>query len=349
MKKISAFDIGMIIAFVLVTLLGAGACYYLAGVLDETKGEVSGAAGNFEKYTTHQPFLPTEGNEKILSANIDQMHAQLDPIIQTKLQASGNKLPTVGDEDTVAWKHDLDSEVGRLNSSAKLRGVGVPNNFYYGFSRYLNQNPREDQTVVLSKQIKGEVELANIFINAPVKSIYTFRRTYEEDPANGSGSKTDPDELPGRMLIAPGNTYVAYPFEIEFETSTTSAFRKVINGIENSPYVFVIRTILVKNSNAASPQISDLQKLADTGGSSGVLDSSPGAVGSGGSKSVKGPQFLFGNETLHIKIRVDMIEWRGMAESGAAESGPGNRPGRRNGPGGRGPGGGNGASSGGNE
>jgi hypothetical protein len=346
MKKLSAFDIGIIIAFVVITLLGAGACYYLAGVLDATKSDVSAAAGEFEKYSSHEPYLPTTANEKILSENIDLMHAQLDPVIQNKLQAAGNKLPTIVDQDTVAWKHDLDAEVSRLNSAAKLHGVNVPNNFYYGFSRYLNQNPREDQTIVLSKQLLGVEQIANIFIAAPVKTIYTFRRTYEEDPeSNSASSKSDSDLLPGRVLVAPGNTYSAYPFEIEFE-ATTPTFRKVINGLENSPYVFIIRTINVKNSNPASPQISDLQKFSDTS-NSGVLDSSPGATASA-PKSSRGPQFLFGNETLHIKIRVDMIEWKGMAEPGTAPE-PGNGRGHRNGGRGRGgSNGGNGAFSGGN-
>jgi hypothetical protein len=338
MKKLSAFDIGIIIAFVVITLLGAGGCYYLSGVLDATKGDVSEAAGNFEKYSSHQPFLPTAGNEKILQANIDLMHAQLDPVIQGKLQAAGNKLPAIVDQDTVAWKHDLDAEVSRLNSAAKLHGVNVPNNFYYGFSRYLNQNPREDQTVVLSKQLLGVQEIATIFIDAPVKTIYTFRRTYEEDPDSGA-SKSDSDLLPGRVLVAPGNTYAAYPFEIEFE-ATPPTFRKVINGLESSPYVFVIRTIDVKNSNPTSPQISELQKFADTTNSA-VLDAGPGATASA-PKSTRGPQFLFGNETLHIKIRVDMIEWKGMAEPGGAP-GAGTGRGRRNGGGNRGGGfGGNG-------
>lgn len=330
MKKLSAFDLGIIIAFVVITILGGGAWYYLSGQLDAAKQDVASAASDFQKYSSREPYLPTAGNEKILSANIDLIHAQLDPIIHSRFQAAGNKLPTVVKEDTVAWKHDLDAEVSRLNNAAKLRGVIVPNNFYYGFSRYLNQNPGDEQTVVLGKQLLGVEEIANIFINAPVKAIATFRRTYEEDPnvgATGMGSArtTDSDLLPGAAETAPGNVYVAYPFEIEFET-TTEGLRKIVTGLEKSPYVFVIRTLTIRNSNPASPQISDLQKLAGTP-SSGVLDSSPGAAGN--TRSARGPQFLFGNETLHIKARIDMIEWKGMAE--ATPAGGNNRGGRTRG------------------
>jgi hypothetical protein len=312
-KKLSGFDIGMIIAFVVIALLGGGAWYYLSGQLAATQQDVGTAASDFQKYSSKVVYLPTAGNEKVLQNNIDVMQAQLDPLVHSMLQASGNKLPSVTKEDTVAWKHDLDAEVSRLNTAAKREGVTVPDNFYYGFSRYLNTNPGDEQTAVLSKQLLGVEEIAKIFINAPVRAISTFRRTYEEDPPSNSpvnpGRVADPDLLPGNAEIAPGNVYTAYPFEIQFE-ATTDGFRKVLADLQKSPYVFVTRTLIVQNSNPDSPQISDLDKLAGTP-NAGVTDSSPGSVGAG--KSDRGPQFLFGNETLQIKMRIDMIEWHGVA------------------------------------
>ena len=336
MKKLSRFDLGVIIAFIFITLLGIGGWYYFSGQLAGTKADVSSAASDFDQYSKRQPFLPTQANEKILQSNMSLIQAQLDPVVQTKLQASGNKLSTVVKEDTVAWKHDLDAEVSRLNLAAKAHGVTVPNNFYFGFSRYLNQNPGDEETVVLSKQLLGVEEIANIFINANVKSIGTFRRTYEEDAdAGGSNSamkSSDADNLPGAAVTAPGNTYLAYPFEIEFDSSTAS-FRKIVDSLGTSPYVFVIRSVTLQNSSPASPQIGDLQKLAGTS-PGGVLDSSPGAVS--GSKSTRGPQFLFGNEYLHIKVRLDMIEWIGNSDLTSGGSDNGGTNGSRNHGGGRG-------------
>jgi hypothetical protein len=347
MKKISAFDLGMIIAFVVVALLGGGAWWYLSGQLDATKADVGAADSDFQKYSSREVYLPTAQNQKTLQSDIDLMQAQLDPLIHTHLQAPDNKLSTVIKEDTVAWKHDLDAEASRLNNAARLHGVNVPANFYYGFSRYLNRNPTEEQTAVLSKQLLGVEQLATIFINAPVKTISTFRRTFEEDSSPvampGPGGK-DPDLLPGSAQVAPGDVYTAYPFEIEFE-ATTEAFRKIVNDLGKSPYVFVIRSLTIQNSAPASPQISDLDALAGAAPSA-VTDTAPGAVAattSNSSNSGKGPQFLFGNETLHIKARIDMIEWHGTANpattppagarphrrgagAGAAGSSPGGNP-----------------------
>jgi hypothetical protein len=328
-KKISAFDVGIIIAFLVITLLGGGASYYFYSQLDSTRQDVGNTAGDFDKYSSREVYLPTGPNQKLLEKDIELMHAQLDPLIAAQLQSPGNKLPSAKTEDTVTWKHDLDAEVLALTNAAKLHGVTVPNHFYYGFSRYLNTNPSEEATMVLTKQLYGIQELATIFINAPVKTIYGLRRTYEEESASTlvPQGKGDPDMLPGKAQHAPGDVYTAYPFEVEFET-TTENFRKIVNALQKSPYVFVIRSVTLKNSASDSPQNTDLDKLA------APPENAPTDANGNPIKVVKGPQFLFGNETLHIKMRIDLVEWNGIStgEAPAASA----RPGRRGGPGGAG-------------
>jgi uncharacterized membrane protein YgcG len=352
MKKLSVFDIAMIIAFVVIGLLGGAAWYYFSAQLAATQQTVSASAADFTKYTSGQVFLPTANNVKTVQANIDLINAQLDPIIKNQLQNPANKLPDVAkeDTDTVKWKQHLDEEVGKLNAAAKTHGVTVPANFYYGFSRYLNANPANDQIVVLSKQLLGVVAMADIFINSPVRQINTFRRTAEEEPNSGTSnapaSKANIDILPGHSSSAAGDVYTAYPFEIEFESDTTS-LRKVVNDLLKSPYIFVIRSVVVQNEKSNSPQVGDLDKMMGNGGPD-VADSSPGSVGA--NKSDLPPQWLFGKELLHVKLRVDMIEWNHVAEGNATPAG--NRGGRegRGGRGGRnGGGGGFGGGAGGNE
>ncbi len=73
-----------------------------------------------------------------------------------------------------------------------------------------------------------------------------------------------------------------------------------------SPYLFVIRSINVENSNLTSPMASDLDRLA--GPPAPVT--APGDTPSADAPPPKGPQYLFGNSILKVKIRVDMIEWK---------------------------------------
>jgi hypothetical protein len=313
MKKLnlSGFDLGVIIAFAVVTLLGGGAWWYLSGELQDAQTAVANADKDFKTYSTKSNVVVSSSNETSLRANIDLLKAQLDPLIHAKLQPKENKLRSIEKEDPVAWKHDLDDEVHRLNSAAKLHGVTVPPNFYFGFSRYLSQSPSDEQTAVLRKQMVGVEQLATILLNAPVKAIQAIRRTYEEDPhtgaGNASGSTTEMDHLGGYSLNAAGNAYTDYPFEVDFET-TSENLRTVINNLIQSPYLFVVRTLSIQSSSPNSPMTSDLDKLAG-GPAPSVIDTPPGEVAA--TASTKGPQFLFGgNSTLKIKARIDMIEWK---------------------------------------
>jgi hypothetical protein len=315
MKKLnlSGFDLGVIIAAVVIAALGAGAWWYLSGALQDAQTEDASAKAVFDKYSTaastRERIVVSPSNGKVLQANIDLIKAQLDPLIQAKLLPKENKLNSIEKEDPVAWKHDLDDEVHRLKDAAKLHGVTLPPNFYFGFSRYQSQSPSDEQTAVLSKQLVGVEELATILINAQVKSIQEISRTYEEDPRAGGGDAsspmTEPEHLGGYSLNAAGNVYTAYPFEVDFET-TTENLRPILNNLIQSPYLFVVRTLSIENDHPDSPVVTDLDRLAGTPATS-VVDTSPGEVAA--TTSTKGPQFLFGNSMLKIKARIDMIEW----------------------------------------
>jgi hypothetical protein len=316
MKKLSRFDLGFIIASVVVMLLGGGAWWYLSGALQDAQTEVTSAKADFDKYSTKYHIVVSPSNGKTLKANIDLLKAQLDPLIHAKLRPKENKLSSIEKEDPVAWKHDLDDEVHRLNAAAKLHSMTVPPNFYFGFSRYLSQNPSDAQTAVLSKQLVGVEQLATILINARVKGIQAIRRTYEEDPHTGSSGSTEGDHLGGYSLNAPGNAYTAYPFEIDFDV-TAENLRPIINNLIQSPYLFVVRTLTIQNSVLNSPSVSDLANLAGPPTPS-MAETSPGEVAA--TPSNKGPQYLFGHSTLKIKARIDMIEWN--ADVSEATPGP---------------------------
>lgn len=324
MKNLSKFDLGMIITFVVVALLGFGAWWYLSSQLQTAQGDVTSAKADFDRVSSSGNLVVSASNKAALQANIELLKAQLDPLIKSKLTSDKNTLATIKEEDPVAWKHDLDDEVHRLTTAAKAQNVTLPKSFYFSFSRYLSQNPGDEQTVVLSKQLLAVEQITNILIAAHVKSIQGIHRTYEEEPRTpGSGSSPSGevgagDRLPGYSQSAGGGTYIAYPFEVEFDTNTVN-LRDIVNKLIQSPYVFVIRNLTVQNNPpsylpAGSPQLNDLDKLAGTPTTS-VIDSSPGAVAA--TTSTKPPAFLFGNSTLHVKARIDLIEWKTVIAEGS--------------------------------
>jgi hypothetical protein len=311
MKKLnlSGFDLGVIIAFAVLTVLGVGAYFYFSSALQTSQDDVRTADADFNKYSVKSDVIVSPANGKTLKSNIDILKAQLNPLIQTKLLPKDAKLLAITQKTPVAWKQDLDDEVTHLKAAAKLHSVDVPPDFYFGFSRYQNNSPLDAQTAVLSKQLLAVDLLSTILVEAPVKNIQAIRRTYEEDSHSGSetgsGTATDPDRAPGYAVKAPGDDYIAYPFEIDFVT-TPEALRPIVDKLIQSPSIFVLRSVTVANSNLDSPKIDDLDKMADTQPSS-MISTSPGEVAA--TTSTKGPQLLFGKETITVKIRVDMIEW----------------------------------------
>jgi len=335
--KLSGFDLGFIIAFVVLTVMGIGAWWYFSGLLTAAQQSVTSAKSDFDKVSSNTKYkvVVSAANAKNLQGNIDLLKEQIDPVIMAKFLSKDNKLGSINNEDPVAWKHDLDDEVHRLNTEAKNHLVSVPANFYFGFSQYRSQNPQDDQTGVLSKQLVAIDQITTALINAPIHGIMAIRRTYEEDSNSSSApGQGDQDRLAGHSLTEIGNIYTAYPFEADFET-TSEDLRTVMAALMNSPYVFVVRTVSIQNTVLNSPQVGDLEKM---GGSSSTTpsmnDTSPGEVAA--SAPTKGPQFLFGNSFLKVKMRIDMIEWNaGLVGSSTASGTYGN--GNGNGPSGRSP------------
>jgi hypothetical protein len=353
MKKLSKFDIGMIIAFVVVALLGGAGWWWLSGELETAQGEAQNAAGQFDTYSKKEVYLPTRSNLTTLQNNISLMTAQLDPLVKSTLQSPKNGLADIQQLDTVAWKHSLDDEVSRLNAAAKTHGISVPDGFYYGFSRYLNTNPNQDATTVLEKQQLAIGAISDILINAPVRSIVTVARTYEEDgdAASSPGlpsrsGQAGGSQLGGHSVDSPGGVYTAYPFEFEFDADTES-LRAVVNGLMKADYVFVIRSVMVQNERLDSPKTTDLPQMAGVNGDSqpSLINSSPGAVAATQPVPTVGLQYLFGDEALHVRMRIDLIDWHGIAQTTAptAGNGRGAHPGRGNNGGGAGGPGGNGS------
>jgi len=330
--KLTGFDIGMIIAFVVVTALGGGAWYYLSGQLQTAQQQVTDAKTQYDKLSVVKQgtdaIIVSSPSSQTLQANIDLLNSEVKPVIQDKLLAKGNQLQSKTNENPVDWKQDLDKDVTALTAEAKVRGVALQPSFYFGFSYYLGHSPSDEATSTLNKQLLGISEVSKILIEAGIKSISSIRRTYDEDPHSSGGNggnnggpggnnnnnvtftaATEPDRLSGISFSAPGDAYHDYPFQVEFDAKAED-LRTVMDNLLKSPYIFIVRTMTVDNSEPQSPKVSSLQAIAGAPTPS-VADSSPGEVAS--TASTKGPQFLFGNSVLHIKARIDLIEWTDMS------------------------------------
>ena len=127
--QLSKFDVGMIIAFAVVGLLGGTtAWWFLSGQLQTAQAACAQVAGDYNTYATAKgsgiiasarPMpRPASSQQRRCTAR-----AQLDPVMSTYLLAKGNDLSTVRAMDPVAWKHELDDNVKTL---VRPRPRGIP-------------------------------------------------------------------------------------------------------------------------------------------------------------------------------------------------------------------------------
>jgi len=308
--QLSKFDIGIIIAFVVIGLMGGAAWWYLSGQLQAAQAADAQVATDYNASAVAKGVVVSQANAKALAANNDLLQAQLDPLIANYLLAKDNDLGKVQAEDPVAWKHDLDEDIKTLTTEAKAEGVTLKDHFYFGFSRYQTESPGDAATAVLTKQRKAVKAIVEILVKSAVKSITSVQRTYEEDThavgSMGGAERTEGDQLPGYSVVVP-DTYTAYPFEVDFDASPES-LRPILNGLLKSPYLFVVRKMEVHNEQVDSPRLDDLPRMAGGNGSApSVVQSAPGDVAA--STPTVGPQYLFGYGALHVKMRIDLIEW----------------------------------------
>ena len=327
MKKLSTFDIVMIVLFVLISGAGFTVLYYYQSQLWQLQTDIQAKQQVIDQSVT-MGLTPSVDSIKKVDDDIKLIHSEIDPLIETKLKPSSKNVSAMTTESATVWRQHLDDVVTTLKNNARTSRVEFPDTpkFYFGFSRFISSSPRESQTATLNKQLYAIQTLAQKAIDLKLKAIVGFKRTFDEDQVNAGGmpSSSDKDCLLGYSQSSKSGTYHAYPIEFVFECSPTQ-FREFVNQIATSTDIFVIRSIQVTSSKTDSYKQSELSALAGPPPAP-PQDTSPGAVAAAPSMT-KGPSYIFGNEYLQVRMRVDLIEWLGLPanDSAAAATPRGNR------------------------
>jgi hypothetical protein len=288
---LSKFDIGMIAAAVTVTLLGVGGYLFLGGQLDTARSEAEAENQNLRQ-VLEKSYLPSESNIKTLTEN-NQFLSQALSTADQQLKSKGNQLATVEEKDPVLFQQALGERVAAMTRQAKAKAVTLPKDFYFGFSKFTKETPSRAATVVLGKQLLVVEHLADRAMVSGVKSIEEVQRTFDEgggtaDVRGGSG-----EELRGKVYDT--GLYRVYPFRITVVGYTT-AIRRFLNGLQESPYVFVVRAVDVFNLKPVPSKMDELK--AQTTASDGKVSTVP--------------RFVFGDEQARVAVWVDLIEWVGV-------------------------------------
>ena len=294
MKKIALtrFDWILVAAFGLVAVAGIGGYLYTSSLLQTAKDELGAEKTQYDALTTNRRYLPSEANIKALEENNKYLDAMLKPIVEQMTKES-EKISKVTEKDPVLFKQDVTDTVKRLTDQAKAKNVEIPANFAFTFGRYQQTNPTKEATLNLGKQLLGIEALSQLVYNSGVRKIIAIRRTFDEDAGSSAGMGSAAETLPLKIVRGESGFYTVYPFEVEFEC-TPQDLRGFLEGIAKASNIFVIRSVQSTNSTAV-PKLAELNKDA--------------APAEGASTEPRPPKTILGNESIRVKVRIDLVEW----------------------------------------
>ncbi len=303
-----------LLGMIVIGLLGGVGIWFLYQKLSDAQGAVQ-AEDSQLRHLMSGRYLPStenidalEGNNKVLQAAID--------LLQQRLQSPGDKLGDVKEQNPVLFKQQLAETLRSLSDLAVKNNVRIdPGVANFGFSNYQNNNPTEPATRILGKQLIGIQEVLTELFKVRVTSLNAVRRTFDENgpgaipaggqpPTPGAGAAGGPggEALRARILTPGSGFYTVYPLEFEF-TGSEETLRDFLSGLGTSPYVLITRFVVVNSVRANPPRLDDLSHTLD-----GLT---------------KKPTFVvaMGHDDVHVRIRIDLIDWTGTPASKEAAGG----------------------------
>ena len=297
--KLSPFEWTILGTMGVVLVVGSIGTFILFGKVQEKKAELESHT-NAMSMISGRIHYPSAYNMNLLKENSKSIEGFLISL-KSVLLPSENRLAEVKELESVEFKDQLSKTVDDLRALAKAKPVAIPAEFYFGFSKYQKQNPRKKDTLVLSKQLLGIEKLVSLLIACGPQKIESIARSFEEHEDIKKGGALEPEQLKFRSIEHPEGFYTTYPLEVEF-IGVPANLQQFLNEMGKLPYLYVVRSCYITSLKPVPSRLDELQRQ---------YTATPGqAAGS------KAPPLVpvLGEEKIKFKVRVDLIEWRGVSE-----------------------------------
>lgn len=228
----------------------------------------------------------------------------------------------------------------KLVAAAKKYAVTVPQEFGFGFGRYVKEGntPAANDIGTLLTQWSAIEMLSDILFTNRIISVTAIRRAPvgAEVPKDPNAALLQPSTRSGDESFAavvrddPNEVARILPFELEFACDTRS-LRGIISALESSPRFFLVRAVTVLNLRAtemlAGGRSEAMGKALSAGDGGTEPPATPDAAVAGapggrpavkpGQTALAEPVTVFGLEKIQVKMRVDLVEFRESLAPGA--------------------------------
>jgi len=291
------------------TIVGAGAfAFLLSQALTRSQEASDGYNQAITKLHTLQDRVPFPSVE-----NLEKSKAQTAQYKQ-QLQALRKKLASMEAPLDMSvgpqrFQDDLRAAVNDVADKAKQAGVGLPTDFYLGFSQYANSLPTEQAAPYLARQLSVIKGLVLRLIDFRVQSIDGLIRAplaqegaaAPSQPAPAGNQKKGATPQPGGAKVLERS-----PFDISF-TAEQSKFRVAFNSLLNDNQFLIIRSLTVENTNQAGPPVAQPESTPNT------------AYTATADTAKKDLNVVLGRELVRVALHLEMIDFADPTPEGASK------------------------------
>lgn len=317
---------------------------------EKVAGDLEGKRGDLVSLLRRKPFFPHAENVTILSNTVAVLKGgDADLSVARWLTNLASVNPPLKSVKASEFNPMLVQRKNKLMAAAKKYNVTVPQEFGFGFGRYVTHGtpPSQDTNQINTLLTQwGVIEtLSDILFTNRIASIAAIRRApvgaeIPKDPnaaaSMAPASRASGDEFFGASIRDnPVEIARALPFELEFACDT-QGLRGILGAMESSPRFFVVRSLTVLNarssemlaggrSEAIGKAATAAEGAAEQPAGAGVpgVPGTPPPVPPGEAGKLAQPVTVFGLEKIQVKMRVDLVEFREPSPPG------GNPPGAK--------------------
>lgn len=203
----------------------------------------------------NKPF-PSRDNIEVLRHDRERLVEQYQSLTQT---VSRSSVP-VPEMRPIEFSQLLARTIDRLRREAGSARVATPDNFAFGFERYIATLPCRNLPAdrcrevlgLLTRQLLAVERLSDLLTRNRVQEIKQIKRVEVEPGTSASDTMVAP------IANDPNALYRTLPFDIEF-TCTTSSLRAFLNELSKSEWFFAVRSLNIDSES----------KSAETGSAAG--------------------------------------------------------------------------------
>ena len=292
----------LVIGFAISALLAGALFYWRWSAWTDARQAFDQVAAERNRLEGLDPF-PSEANLRKLHGYIAGYSTALDKFKEQLKSEVAPAAPLAPNE----FQSRLRQAVLAALDRARTNNVKLPDRFQLGFDEFARAMPDTAVTRLLGQELSQIQMLINIFLDAKVDSVTSFRRAPLTEEHGASPTPTPPP-VPGRRVATakPGSTPAPTLIErnvvdITFKAAPGAA-RKVLNEIAaSSEQFFIIRTLYVHNEKDKGPPRERGTSPTPPPNTQANAAAQPGAAGA--------LNFIVGNEHIEVSATIEMLRF----------------------------------------